>query len=185
MKIYTREGDTGKTGLFGGDRVSKHHIRIDAYGTIDELNAALGVVIASTGHEQIKSLLIPIQNRLFTVGADLATPTGNKHEDKVQRTPESYITDLEVEIDRLDEQLPEMKYFILPGGSHAAAQLHLARTICRRAERICTALADHETINEMTQSFINRLSDFLFMLARYENLLSGVKDVKWTQNSNS
>ncbi len=181
MKIYTRTGDTGKTSLFGGRRVAKHHIRLEAYGTVDELNAVLGFVLSQEPAPVVASAIQRVQHELFVLGADLATPAEvtNKH---VQRVPASAVTRLEQEIDGWDVELPALQVFILPGGHPAAAALHVARTVCRRAERATTLLADQETINEFALQYLNRLSDWLFVLARMQNHLQGIVDTPWQNN---
>ena len=182
MKIYTKTGDLGETGLFGGERVSKSSLRIEAYGTVDELNAYIGVAITGVAESSVKSLLEKIQNQLFTIGADLATPNNKKNEKlKIKRTPQDFYSAIEKEIDKYEEKLEPLKSFILPGGSAGAAQLHVCRTITRRAERKVVALNNKEKIGENIIIFLNRLSDLFFVLARYENAVSGTPDVKWDQ----
>ncbi|MCA9246901.1 MAG: cob(I)yrinic acid a,c-diamide adenosyltransferase [Planctomycetales bacterium] len=180
MKIYTKTGDAGETGLFGGPRVRKHDRRIAAYGEVDELNAALGVARSVARRVEIDSLLERLQNRLFDLGAELATPDPARHGTNLLAMHD--IASLEQSIDRLEEQLAPLKTFILPGGGPLAAQLHLARCICRRAERAIVALAEHEPVSETALAFVNRLSDLLFVLARYANRLDGVDDVPWTKS---
>jgi cob(I)alamin adenosyltransferase len=188
MKIYTRTGDTGKTGLFGGPRVSKHHIRIESYGTVDELNAVLGMVLASgrsldrtsLSEDAIGAVLATldrVQRELFVIGADLATPSDARA--VTVRVTEDHVRTLESEIDALDADLAPLKRFILPGGSMMAAHLHLARTVCRRAERLVVALAEQEDINEHTIIYLNRLSDWLFTATRAVNGALGVPDNEW------
>lgn len=180
MKIYTKTGDKGETGLFGGERVSKDSLRIEAYGTIDELNSFIGLTVTEVKDKEVKSLLEKIQNELFTVGSDLATPEldGNKRLN-ILRTPESFSIEAEHAIDYFSEKLAELKSFILPGGSKSAAQLHVCRTICRRAERRAVALNNALKIGDNIIIFLNRLSDLFFVLARYENQTGGIEDVKW------
>lgn len=177
MKIYTRTGDDGTTALFSGGRVSKTHLRVEAYGTVDELNSLLGVV--RTYQPYAEQWLIEVQNQLFYVGADLATPM-DARSSHVVRAGEAYITWLEEHIDEMTAELPALANFILPGGAAAAAQLHVARTVCRRAERLVVALAGQEPINEIVISYLNRLSDFLFTLARWENYKAGISEEKWS-----
>lgn len=179
MKIYTRTGDDGTTGLFGGGRVSKTHLRVDAYGTVDELNAQLGLARALEPFAATESYLDAAQNALFHVGADLATPL-DADAKWVVRTTETQVAWLEQTIDTMTAALPELKNFILPGGTAASAQIHIARTVCRRAERLTVALAETEPVNAQAVIYLNRLSDWLFTLARYENMLAGVSDVIWT-----
>lgn len=178
MKIYTKTGDDGQTGLFRGPRISKHHPRVDAYGNIDELNALLGVTLAEVAHPEIYELLSSIQHDLFELGADLATPPQEK-EDEELRIPESMVERLEQAIDRFEETLPPLTEFILPGGSKGGAGLHYARTVCRRAERAVTLLKEQTLVNPAILHYLNRLSDLLFVLARVENQTSGSPEVKW------
>lgn len=182
MKIYTKTGDGGETGLFGGQRVLKSELRVDTYGTVDELNALLGLVISECTWEELIDMLESIQSDLFQMGADLATPHQSKHEDKIQRLTNTPILRLESWIDELDGQLPELRSFILPGGSQTGATLHLARTVCRRAERKITALSQLEEVNSIVLIYLNRLSDLLFVMARYANSLDGYPDVIWNPN---
>jgi cob(I)alamin adenosyltransferase len=180
MKIYTKTGDEGETGLFGGERVSKHSTRLDAYGTVDELNSFIGLTILEVKNEELKVILNDIQQKLFFVGSDLATPQTEKNEKlKITRTPESYISEVEKLIDKFDSQLDELKNFILPGGSKGAALLHICRTIARRAEREIVALKDAEIIGNNIVIFLNRLSDLFFVLSRIENKYSNIPDTKW------
>ena len=180
MKIYTKTGDKGETGLFGGERVSKDSLRISAYGTIDELNSVIGLAITEVGDKSVKENLLKIQNQLFVVGSDLATPEDEKTKKlNIQRTPASYYADIEKMIDEYDEQLEELRNFILPGGSKGAAMLHVCRTICRRSEREVVALKNSVTIGENIIIFLNRLSDLLFVLSRFENKVSNHPDTIW------
>ena len=178
MKIYTKTGDLGETGLFGGRRVAKHHLRIEAYGTVDETNAVLGRAVVDMPEGERRQAVTRIQSELFTVGADLATPL-DASTSYVVRVDEAAITYLEMEIDGWQAQLPALRSFILPGGTGAGATLHLARTICRRAERAVNALAEEEPVNETAQRYLNRLSDWLFVLARLENYEAGVPEQLW------
>jgi cob(I)alamin adenosyltransferase len=179
MKIYTKTGDDGTTSLFSGGRVPKTHLRVEAYGTVDELNSSLGVARAHKPHAQTDAWLTQVQNQLFKLGADLATPLDTKAE-WVVRMDADTITWLETTIDQMTAQLPELKHFILPGGTPAAATLHVARTICRRAERIVAALQEQEALGEHPLVYLNRLSDFLFTLARWENAQAGEPEAKWS-----
>ena len=180
MKIYTKTGDDGTTGLFNGKRVSKAALRVEAYGTVDELNTIVGLAVSFECPEPVKSELNHIMNILFTVGADLATPIDQFIKSKaIDRTSEEEITRLEQAIDRYDEDLEPLKNFILPGGHHAAAYLHNARTVCRRAERLTVELGTNEDINENVIKYLNRLSDYFFAAARYVNHLTGVDDIIW------
>lgn len=173
MKIYTRTGDRGTTALFFGRRVPKTHERIEAIGAADELNAALGVARGATVHVEIADALAVVQGQLFVLGGGLAAP-GNAR--AVVRTGPDETGWLEAEIDRLAVRLPELRAFILPGGTPAGAQLHVARTVCRRAERAVLRLGDEE---REAAVYLNRLSDFLFTLARWENFRSGVAETEW------
>lgn len=184
MKIYTKTGDKGETGLFGGERVSKDSLRISAYGTIDELNSYIGYTITELKDKSIKNNLLHIQNFLFTVGTDLATPETDKNAKlNIERTPETFYTQIEKMIDHYDSQVDELKNFILPGGSKGAALLHICRTICRRAEREVVALKKTVTIGDNIIIFLNRLSDLLFVLSRFENKVSNYPDVIWNPKS--
>ena len=182
MKIYTKTGDNGETGLFGGERVSKDSLRIETYGTIDELNSFLGLAIIEVAEPSIKNILQNIQNQLFTVGADLSTPETEKNKKlKITRTPKEFYLNAEKIIDNYESKLDELKNFILPGGSKGAALLHICRTITRRAERKIVALDNKVKIGKNIIIFLNRLSDLFFVLARYENKVSNIPDIKWNQ----
>jgi cob(I)alamin adenosyltransferase len=178
MKIYTKSGDRGKTSLLGGQRVSKDVLRIEAYGTVDELNSALGVARASKPAAELDRILGSVQRDLFILGADLAAPAGKRRSLK-QVLTEEHVVRLEQTIDSLDVQLAPLKNFIIPGGSPIAAQLHLARTVCRRAERLVVRLAKKEKVGKMNMKYLNRLSDALFVVARYANRVEGISDVPW------
>ncbi len=180
MKIYTKTGDKGETGLFGGERVSKDSLRLNAYGTLDELNAFIGLAISEVKSDEISNVLIDLQNKLFVVGSDLAAPETEKNKKlKIFRTPTEYIIETEHNIDRFEAQLSELKNFILPGGSKGAALLHICRTISRRAEREIVALKNTVTIGDNILIFINRISDLFFVLSRFENKYSNIPDTKW------
>ena len=180
MKIYTKTGDDGTTGLFGGGRVAKDDLRIETYGTVDELNAVIGDARAAFGIPQpIDSLLAEIQIALFVLGADLATPMDSRAGHDIPRITEGDVYWLESEIDKHESELPSLKRFILPGGSAVAARLHVARTVTRRAERLLVTLSGAEPIGEYDIQFLNRLSDLLFVLARLTNKAAGVPDVEW------
>jgi cob(I)alamin adenosyltransferase len=184
MKIYTKTGDKGETGLFGGERVSKDSPRISAYGTIDELNSFIGYTITEIKDQSVKNNLLKIQNYLFTIGSDLATPETSKNTKlNIQRTPKFFYEEIEKMIDHYEEQLEELYNFILPGGSKSAALLHVCRTICRRAEREVVALKNSVTIGENIIIFLNRLSDLLFVLSRFENKVSNHPDTIWNPKS--
>jgi cob(I)alamin adenosyltransferase len=178
MKIYTRTGDDGSTSLFSGGRVAKSHPRVETYGAIDELNSALGAARAAAPAPPVEAILADLQHQLFKLGADLATPGEGAHP-HIARVSAEEVSQLESGIDRMDAQLPPLKNFILPGGSPAAAQIHVARSICRRAERLAVLLAASDPINPAALVFLNRLSDFLFTLARFENVLKGVSETVW------
>ncbi len=184
MKIYTRTGDSGQTGLFGGGRVAKDDARVVAYGDVDELNAALGVVRAA-GLGDLDPWCQDLQDQLFTVGAVLATPRGTRADAHIPHVREEWVTAMERHIDELQETLPPQTNFILPGGTPASAALHLARTVCRRAERSVVPLFRDDQVDELTVRFLNRLSDFLFVLARAANHRAGVKDVPWIPGGTS
>jgi cob(I)alamin adenosyltransferase len=182
MKIYTKTGDKGETGLFGGERVRKDSLRIETYGTIDELNSFLGLAIIEVADTSIKNILQNIQNQLFTVGADLSTPEIDKNKKlNITRTPEEFYLNAEKIIDKYESKLDELKNFILPGGSKGAALLHICRTITRRAEREVVALDNKVKIGNNIIIFLNRLSDLFFVLARYENKVSNIPDIKWNK----
>lgn len=182
MKIYTKTGDTGETGLFGGGRVPKDNSRVEAYGTVDELNAVLGVALTEVDEEDVRGLLIEVQRQLFDVGADLATPlehdvSGTKR--PVPRVKPEQTTALEQAIDRFETALPPLTQFILPGGSAAGARLHVARCLCRRAERRVVSLSREQSINPEVLPYLNRLSDLLFILARVVNHRRHVPEMTW------
>lgn len=176
MKIYTRTGDDGTTGLWGGIRLPKDALRVQAYGTVDECNAAIGVARAAGLDPVVDQIVAHAQDMLFVVGSDLATPGEAA---SIPRVTAEAITELEQAIDRLEEGLTPLRQFILPGGSAGAAHLHLARTICRRAERWVIGLAREESINPHVQIYLNRLSDLLFTAARAANASAGVPDIPW------
>ena len=178
MKIYTRTGDDGTTGLFGGGRVDKDHPRVDAYGAVDELNAVLGVARTACTDEGLDAVIATIQADCFSLGADLATPEESKAD--VTRISAREVESLERWIDRLEEELAPLKTFILPGGGPLAAHLHHARTVCRRAERRALALVRSGDASDATLRWLNRLSDLLFVMARAANHRAGVDDVPWS-----
>lgn len=179
MKIYTKTGDDGDTGLFGGPRVRKDAPRIEAYGTVDELNAVLGLARAEGLPADVDGLLARIQNELFDLGAELATPEPERLGDL--RLGPADIAGLEAAIDRHEADLAPLKTFILPGGTRAAASLHLARTVCRRAERRVVSLAADEPVSRHLVVYLNRLSDLLFVLARTANRAAGGADIPWSK----
>lgn len=181
MKIYTRTGDGGETGLFGGGRVPKGHRRVEAYGTVDELNAVLGLCVELVSQQDIREKLLRLQHDLFAVGASLATPNagGGRSRPALPPLPRGRVEEMERWMDQADEELPTLRSFVLPGGSPGAAVLHLARTVCRRAERAVVRLAGEEVVEDGVVPYLNRLSDLLFVLARLENHRSGKSDVVW------
>ena len=179
MKIYTRTGDAGSTGLFGGPRVSKDDDRIEAYGTVDELNAVLGAARAARVSEEVDTQLSSVQHELFAIGAELATPDPDQHH--LRLIDSATILRIESWIDQHESTLPPLKNFILPAGTSGASFLHVARAICRRAERRVVTLARrHEAaVSEELMTYLNRLSDYLFVVSRAENQRAGVKDMVW------
>ncbi|MCL6272778.1 cob(I)yrinic acid a,c-diamide adenosyltransferase [Muricauda sp. 2012CJ35-5] len=179
MKIYTKTGDKGTTALFTGKRVPKHHIRIESYGTVDELNSFLGLIRDQEIDQQTKEDIALIQHKLFTVGAILATEPTKDNRLKIPRISEADIEFLEQEMDKMNEQLPEMTHFILPGGHTTVSYCHIARTICRRAERMVSYLHENDPVPENLLSYINRLSDYLFVLARKLSKELQAEEVKW------
>lgn len=175
MKIYTRTGDLGQTSLFGGARVAKNDARIESYGTVDELSSHIGVARSTPIPASVDAILEQVQHDLFEIGAHLASPGTSRFPGvEAQR-----ITDLESAIDTMERELEPLKGFILPGGSIGAAQLHVCRTVCRRAERLVVALQDESDATRSTIAYLNRLSDYLFVAARFANHEAGVEDVPW------
>ena len=184
MKIYTRTGDAGDTALFGGHRVSKDHSRVIAYGTVDELNAFIGWAVATVSQDDIADRLRKIQHDLFAIGALLATTPpeeGRPTPKGLPSLPDGRVAEMEAWMDEADGELPGLRAFVLPGGATGAAALHLARTICRRAERGVVHLATREPVHEEIVVYLNRLGDLLFTLARLENHRSGAGDVEWVK----
>lgn len=185
MKVYTKTGDKGTTALFGGTRVSKDNIRIESYGTVDELNSHIGLIRDQEFSQHYKDILIEIQDRLFTVGAILATPPEKEvmknGEKRLQKLGiiESDIELLETEIDTMEDSLPPMTHFVLPGGHTTVSYCHVARCVCRRAERLAVHLSHNEPIDEMAVKYLNRLSDYLFVLARKLSSDLNADEVKW------
>lgn len=179
MKIYTGFGDKGDTSLFGGETVRKNHLRVEMYGTLDELNSLLGLIRNKNNDPGVDIVLQNIQNELFTYGSEIATPDESKRAKFDEHISELHINTLENKIDLFTEKIPPLKNFVLPGGCEAACYAHLARTICRRAERLLISLADETTIRNELIIYLNRLGDLLFVIARYENVLQGVDDVTW------
>ncbi len=181
MKIYTKTGDDGTTGLVGGNRVKKYDLRLEAYGTIDELNAAIGVLLSSELPENVAEILYKIQNKLFNIGSMLASDEkGEAFTANLSITAEN-IKEVEVAIDEYQSQLTELSQFVLPGGNFSAAQCHVARTVCRRAERRILQFAEHSKVSAETIIYINRLSDFFFVLARKLTFDSGLEEVVWNK----
>ena len=181
MKIYTKTGDDGSTGVLGGQRVSKSDARIDCFGAIDEINATLGWcgVVATAASTPLADQLHSIQSDLFTVGSHLAVADGTGADKSLPPLDESMVSRLEMEIDAASGQLPELRNFILPGGTELAARLHLARTICRRGERRLVEFSHDRPIPPIVLTYLNRLSDWLFVQARLANILQGVSDIPW------
>jgi cob(I)alamin adenosyltransferase len=185
MKIYTRTGDRGDTGLFGGQRVRKDHARVEAYGAVDELNSVVGLAVVrleADGETEMVERLRQIQADLFTLGANLATPgpeDGGRKNAHIPELPEGRVAEMEAWIDAAENELEPLKSFILPGGGEAGARLHLARTVCRRAERRAISLAHEAHIEESVIIYLNRLSDLLFTLARLATRRAGAEDVRW------
>jgi len=185
MKIYTKTGDKGKTSLFGGTRVPKYDLRIEAYGTIDELNAYVGLIKDQEIDSQSTEVLLKIQHELFTLGAMLATPPekeklkSGKERLKIEKITNEKIALLENEMDRMNETLPSMTHFVLPGGHTTVSYCHIARCICRRAERVTTQLSDESSINPQILMYLNRLSDYLFVLARKLTYDNNAQEIRW------
>jgi cob(I)alamin adenosyltransferase len=179
MKIYTKTGDDGQTGLFGGERVQKNDALVDAYGSVDETNACLGVARAARLTPALDGVLEQIQAQLFVLGAELATPKGHRARIGLPLLDAADIAALEAEIDRLEAGLPPLSSFVLPAGSPGASALHLARTVCRRAERAVVGVARAAEVRSELVVYLNRLSDLLFVMARAENQAAGVPDVAW------
>lgn len=191
MKIYTKTGDKGTTSLFGGTRVPKHHIRIESYGTLDELNSHIGLIRDQEIDSHSKKTLIHIQENLFTLGAILATDPdkavlkSGKERLNIPKIDHKDIEELEIEMDKMNESLPDMTHFILPGGHPTVSFCHIARCVCRRAERLAVALNEIEPIDENALIYLNRLSDFLFVLARKLSKDLQAEEIKWIPKKNS
>jgi cob(I)alamin adenosyltransferase len=178
MKIYTKKGDTGNTGILGGTRLPKHHIRIESYGTLDELNSHIGLLRDQPGVEPYKAELIKIQEELFTIGSQLASdPIKNKM--VLPMIDASDIEYLEQRMDAMEENLPEMRFFVLPGGHMSVSQAHICRCVCRRAERLCVALKENEPVNDLILQYLNRLSDYFFVLSRQLTVDLNVEEIPW------
>lgn len=178
MKIYTRTGDGGETSLLGGTRVPKHHLRIECYGTVDELNSWVGLVRAGFFQPETQQMLDKIQNNLFVAGSHLATDPV-KTNVKIPQLTEDDVTELETAMDAMDKQLPPLKNFVLPGGSVEVAHSHLARCVCRRAERLATQLSFSEAVDPVVLRYLNRLSDYMFVLGRYIAHVNNVVEIPW------
>ncbi|MEJ7586206.1 MAG: cob(I)yrinic acid a,c-diamide adenosyltransferase [Ferruginibacter sp.] len=180
QKIYTKTGDLGKTSLIGGTKVPKSHLRIESYGTIDELNSYIGLVSDLTTDDHIKTMLKEIQDRLFTVGSSLACDPQKEPKMKIPDLKEDDIVLLENEMDAMNGRLVDMKHFILPGGHPAVSTTHIARCVCRRAERVCVNMQEHDLfVDPLVIKYINRLSDYLFVLSRFLGNLNGVEEIEW------
>jgi cob(I)alamin adenosyltransferase len=181
MKIYTRKGDSGQTSIWGGRRLSKDQARIEAIGSVDECNAAIGAALTRGVPDEIRLVLAAAQNSLFVVGSELMAPDRSGPASRLPRLSDPDITELELAIDRIQAGLPELANFILPGGTTAAAELHMARAICRRAERRVTTLARAEELLPLIPAYLNRLGDLLFVAARLTNHAAGIPDTIWSR----
>ena len=179
MKIYTKSGDGGETGLFGGGRVRKSDVRVEAYGEVDEANAAVGAARTALADPELDAELARIQSELFTIGAELASPHGAKARSALPGIDPAWAARLEQDMDRWDAQLPELRAFVMPGGTPGASALHLARCVCRRAERRVVSLAAQVEIDGNALVYLNRLSDFLFVAARLANHRAGHAETAW------
>ncbi len=179
-KIYTKTGDNGTTSLIGGTKVAKSDVRIDAYGTVDELNSWIGLISDLLNEESLRAELYQIQDRLFTIGSELATDTSKEIKMKLPQLEESDISFLEARIDQMTADLPALKSFILPGGNSTVSSIHIARCVCRRAERLTVAMKQHELhVDGTVIRYLNRLSDYLFTLARFAGKMLGASEVLW------
>jgi cob(I)alamin adenosyltransferase len=178
FKIYTKTGDKGQTSLIGGTRVPKHHIRIETYGTVDELNSYIGLLRDQEMEQQIKTVLLEIQDRLFTIGSSLASDP-DKSKMKIPDLKESDVAMLESEMDKMDETLPEMRSFVLPGGHTTVSYCHIARCVCRRAERLAIHLSEENFVAELVIKYLNRLSDYLFVLSRKLSQDLNADEIPW------
>lgn len=179
MKIYTKTGDQGETGLFGGSRVKKTHARIEAYGTLDELNAFVGLLRDSTDLDAVRAVLFAVQNRLFSIGSYLATPQKEGKTTFPLDLHQEDIQELEQAMDEMDSELPDLRNFILPGGHPVVSYAHLARTVCRRAERQCVAMLEEIEVDPLVLQYLNRLSDYFFVLARFLAKHLGAEEISW------
>lgn len=178
FKIYTKTGDKGQTSLIGGTRVPKHHIRIETYGTVDELNSYIGLIRDQNIDKHVIDVLIEVQDRLFTIGSSLASDP-EKSKMKIPDLKEEDVAFLEQEMDKMDEQLPEMRSFVLPGGHTTVSFCHIARCVCRRAERLSIQLAENSYVNELVIKYLNRLSDYLFVLSRKLTMDLHAQEIPW------
>ncbi|MGB3948197.1 MAG: cob(I)yrinic acid a,c-diamide adenosyltransferase [Bacteroidia bacterium] len=178
FKIYTKTGDKGQTSLIGGTRVPKHHIRIETYGTVDELNSYIGLIRDQDIDKHVIDVLIEVQDRLFTIGSSLASDP-EKSKMKIPDLKEEDVVFLEQEMDKMDEKLPEMRSFVLPGGHTTVSFCHIARCVCRRAERLSIQLAENSYVNELVIKYLNRLSDYLFVLSRKLTMDLNAQEIPW------
>jgi cob(I)alamin adenosyltransferase len=179
MKIYTKTGDAGETGLFGGARVSKASVRVEAYGEVDELNSAIGWARVQVSDTELDALLNQVQNDLFEIGAELGSTEDRKQKSVMPLITEPQVEALERAIDKYEDGPPALTSFVLPGGSEGAARFHVARCVCRRAERSLVSLGTQETVRGEVFRYLNRLSDLLFVLAQYSNHVAGIQDIPW------
>lgn len=181
-QLYTRTGDTGMTSLVGGERVRKNSARLEAYGTVDELSSCLGAISSDKGCDaEVRGQILDVQNELFNVGSYLATKPAESEEPRCASLDAAKLQELEGWIDALDEQTPKIRAFVLPGGCELASKAHIARTVCRRAERRILDLAETEYVDPAVVTYVNRLSDYLFITARYFNFLQGEEEIVWRQ----
>ena len=183
MKLYTKRGDAGQTELFGGQAIGKSDRRIEAIGDVDELNSLLGLAAATCDHDEWVTVLHDVQSRLFDIGAQLSSPGPSRQ--AIPQVTADHVTELEQQIDMLSDEVPAMKHFILPGGTELAARFHLARTVCRRAERRCVALHEADEMDPRILVYLNRLSDLLFAFARSANARADVMDLPWIASTRS
>lgn len=186
MKIYTKKGDDGTTGLLGGTRLPKHHLRIESYGTLDELNSFIGVLRDHIKEAQQKKMLKHIQEDIFTIGSHLAAdPEKDKLKMALPQISQKSVDELESEMDRMESKLPEMRFFVLPGGHPAVSACHVCRCVCRRAERLCVALNETSPLEPIIIQYLNRLSDYFFVLARQLTLEFKVEEIPWNPSNRS
>lgn len=185
MRLYTRTGDDGSTGLYGGQRTGKDSLRVESYGTVDELNSVLGLARAACRDDELAAILTQLQSRLFDLGADLCTPFKAPAAKKEVRIQPRHVSELEAMIDTVSGRLEPLRSFILPGGGELASRLHHARTVSRRAERLIVALSRAEQVGDGTVPYINRVSDLLFAMARRANQVEGIEDIPWTPEADA